>query len=323
MHDLNYRFTHRIDSKGKTFECQSCHQVETFCANCQAAENTDFAVRGIIPASHLKPNFFTIAVGIGGGEHAILARRDIERCTSCHDVNGSDPTCITCHLDSDGIKGTNPKTHARGFMKNENGDWHEIVLVQFVIIVILAHPLIHLKHQDFVTIVMGFKMNKKYFYLTVMILSVVIISSCSDMRVDVPPALQIGVHKDGIINPSSPNFHGALIQNLNWDLKECQNCHAADYSGGITGANCFTCHTQPSGPEACNTCHGQFNNPSIIAPNSGAHYKHLYTNSIGMKVVCVACHKIPANFNYQGHIDDSKGAEVNLSDLALNVTNEI
>lgn len=42
-----------------------------------------------------------------------------------------------------------------------------------------------------------------------------------------------------------------------------------------------------------------------------------------MKVVCVACHKIPANFNYQGHIDDSKGAEVNLSDLALNVTNEI
>lgn len=170
---------------------------------------------------------------------------------------------------------------------------------------------------------MGFNMKTKYFYLTLIILSVIIISSCSDMRVDVPPAPEIGVHKDGINNPSSPNFHGVLIQNLNWNLKECQNCHAADYSGGITGANCLTCHTQPSGPEACNTCHGQFNNPGIFAPNSGAHYKHLYTNSIGMKVVCVACHKIPANFNYPGHIDDSKGAEVNLSDLALNVTNEI
>lgn len=125
VHDLNYRFTHGMESKGKTAECQSCHQVETFCANCHAAENTDFAVSGIIPASHLKPNFFTIGVGTGGGEHAILARRDIERCTSCHDVNGSDPTCITCHLDSDGVKGTNPKTHARGFMKNEKGDWHD------------------------------------------------------------------------------------------------------------------------------------------------------------------------------------------------------
>ncbi|MEP0862629.1 MAG: cytochrome C [Ignavibacterium sp.] len=125
VHDLNYRFTHGMESKGKTAECQSCHQIETFCANCHASENTDFAVSGIIPASHLKPNFFTIGVGTGGGEHAILARRDIERCTSCHDVNGSDPTCITCHLDSDGIKGTNPKTHARGFMKNEKGDWHD------------------------------------------------------------------------------------------------------------------------------------------------------------------------------------------------------
>ena len=66
------------------------------------------------------PDFTTIGVGTGGGEHATLARRDIERCISCHDVQGADPTCITCHLDSDGIKGTNPKTHPAGFMKGEN-----------------------------------------------------------------------------------------------------------------------------------------------------------------------------------------------------------
>ena len=125
VHELNYRFTHGFDSKGKTAECQSCHQIETFCASCHTAENTDFAYSGIMPATHLKPNFFTIGVGTGGGLHASLAKKDIERCTSCHDVNGSDAVCITCHLDSDGIKGTNPKTHIAGFMKNEKGDWHD------------------------------------------------------------------------------------------------------------------------------------------------------------------------------------------------------
>jgi len=125
VHDLNYRFSHGIDSKGKTTECQTCHEVETFCASCHQSENRDFALGGIVPASHLKPNFFTIGVGSGGGEHAILAKRDVERCASCHDVQGADPTCITCHLDSDGIKGTNPKTHSPNFMRDIEGDWHD------------------------------------------------------------------------------------------------------------------------------------------------------------------------------------------------------
>lgn len=127
VHELNYRFTHGIDSKGKTSDCQTCHQVETFCAECHQSNDEDFAFGGIVPASHLKSTFKTIGVGTGGGDHAILAKRDIERCVACHDVNGADPTCITCHLDSDGIKGTNPKTHLTGFMKNEHGDWHNDV----------------------------------------------------------------------------------------------------------------------------------------------------------------------------------------------------
>lgn len=122
--DFNYRYSHGIDAKGKTSECQSCHQVETFCANCHQSENSDFALGGIVPASHLNPNFTTFGVGTGGGDHATLAKRDIERCTSCHDVQGADPTCIMCHLDSDGIKGSNPKTHSQNFMQSENGDWH-------------------------------------------------------------------------------------------------------------------------------------------------------------------------------------------------------
>lgn len=123
--DFNYRYSHGIDAKGKTSECQTCHQIETFCVNCHQSEERDFALAGIVPSSHLLDNFKTIGVGSGGGEHATLARRDIEQCVSCHDVQGADPTCITCHLDNDGIKGTNPKTHASNFMRDEKGDWHE------------------------------------------------------------------------------------------------------------------------------------------------------------------------------------------------------
>jgi len=123
--DINYRYYHGIDAKGRTTECQTCHQIETFCSECHQAQNSDFAISGIVPSSHLLPDFKTLGVGTGGGEHAILARRDIESCVSCHDVQGADPTCIQCHLDSDGIKGTNPKTHAINFMRDENGDWHD------------------------------------------------------------------------------------------------------------------------------------------------------------------------------------------------------
>ena len=122
VHDLNFRFTHGIDAKGKEQNCQSCHQTETFCAECHASADGDFAMGGIMPLSHTKPNFVTGLTP--GSDHAILAKRDIERCASCHDVQGADANCILCHSDPDGVKGTNPKTHASGFMSSSNGDWH-------------------------------------------------------------------------------------------------------------------------------------------------------------------------------------------------------
>lgn len=125
VHDINYRYTHGIDLKAKTTECQTCHQTETFCAECHASNGGDFALYGIVPSTHKSPNFVTIGVGSGGGQHAILAKRDVERCASCHDVQGADPICVMCHVDNDGIKGTNPKTHKTNFMRSsEDGDWH-------------------------------------------------------------------------------------------------------------------------------------------------------------------------------------------------------
>ncbi len=127
VHSIDYRFTHGIDAKMKASECRTCHQTETYCVTCHEYDNGDYGLDGgIIPSSHSSTNFLTIGVGSGGGEHATLAKRDIEQCASCHDTEGADPACILCHADPDGIEGTNPKTHKSGFMEdNEHGDWHD------------------------------------------------------------------------------------------------------------------------------------------------------------------------------------------------------
>jgi hypothetical protein len=126
VHDLNFRYSHGIDAKGKEDQCQTCHQLETFCSECHnSIGEGDYALGGFVPFSHTKANFTTIGVGTGGGEHAILAKRDIESCIACHDIYSGDPNCILCHVDPDGIKGTNPKTHDSGFMDSEKGDWHD------------------------------------------------------------------------------------------------------------------------------------------------------------------------------------------------------
>jgi hypothetical protein len=123
MHQLNYRLTHGFDAGQKSFECKTCHDPVDFCASCH--QNGGELVTGIMPVSHQFPNFTTIGVNTGGGIHSELAKKDIESCQSCHDVEGRDPACIKCHFDNDGVKGTNPKTHDLGFMKDEKGLWHD------------------------------------------------------------------------------------------------------------------------------------------------------------------------------------------------------
>ncbi|MCF8239960.1 MAG: cytochrome C [Melioribacteraceae bacterium] len=125
VHEFNYRFTHGIDAKEGATECQTCHEVQTFCAECHNVMGGDFAIGGFVPYSHTVDDFVSIGVGTGGGEHALLAKREIESCAACHDTQGADPNCILCHVDPDGIEGTNPKTHLTNFKHNfDDGDWH-------------------------------------------------------------------------------------------------------------------------------------------------------------------------------------------------------
>lgn len=123
VHDLNFRFTHGAVASAKTQDCASCHSTKEFCTECHAAggnvNQTSFR-----PTSHDQAGFAIIGVGTGGGLHASLAKRDIESCAACHDTQGADPTCVACHIDPDGVRGTNPRTHPRGFMMTNEGEWH-------------------------------------------------------------------------------------------------------------------------------------------------------------------------------------------------------
>lgn len=178
----------------------------------------------------------------------------------------------------------------------------------------------------------------KYIFLFfVIIFSSLLIISCSDLKEDVPvSAPKLVVHSDGIVNPASPNFHGNLVSSANWSMKSCQQCHSANYSGGTAEASCYGsgCHNTPGGPEACNTCHGDFVNPLLIAPpralngailpnerGVGAHTKHLSGNLIGKAVECSECHTLPNGFNDPIHIDQTPGAELKFGSLATLQTN--
>ncbi|MBU1680193.1 MAG: hypothetical protein KKD86_15320, partial [Bacteroidetes bacterium] len=113
----------------------------------------------------------------------------------------------------------------------------------------------------------------------------------------------IAVHTKNIINLTSPEFHGKFIANTNWNVSSCAQCHGTNYAGGVVSPTCNSCHENAGGPEACNTCHGDFADSTMIAPPSdlsgniattakgvGAHAIHLYDAAIASTVQCFDCH---------------------------------
>ena len=123
VHGLNYRFLHGLEARGKQSECIVCHDLETgfFCAECHNPTlNPD-----VKPVWHGGADWGSLAPGSGGGRHAELARRDLENCAACHDVQGEDPVCLLCHMDRLPGRGNDPSPHARSFAGDVGeGDFH-------------------------------------------------------------------------------------------------------------------------------------------------------------------------------------------------------
>jgi predicted CxxxxCH...CXXCH cytochrome family protein len=152
---------------------------------------------------------------------------------------------------------------------------------------------------------------KMKFYTNLMFFTLLFLAiiGCSETTEEITPPKPTH-HPEGFGDPSSPKFHKYVFANHDWgfNLTKCQSCHAADYSGGTANVGCLTCHTNSSGPEACNTCHGNFADSNFTAPpndledNSdksfkgvGAHYAHVYNNSTSTNVGCFECHKLTDN----------------------------
>ena len=141
--------------------------------------------------------------------------------------------------------------------------------------------------------------------------------------------IAIQVHTEGIVTVGASDFHGKFIANSSWNLLQCQQCHSVSYAGGVSSPSCKTCHTQLEGPEACNTCHGNFNNSSELFPprdldgnlttnfpGVGAHLTHLTINSLSASASCTNCHTVPAQFNSSGHIDGDSNADIIFNTLS-------
>lgn len=140
----------------------------------------------------------------------------------------------------------------------------------------------------------------------------------------------INVHVEGIVDTMSQNFHGNFIRTNGWDILDCKKCHGENYSGGIASPTCTNCHTHPNGPESCNTCHGDFNEPNLISPPQdtknnfgtdspgvGAHKVHLYDNDIAAIIECSTCHIVPEKYSSEGHIGQTGRADVIFNNTAI------
>ncbi len=171
---------------------------------------------------------------------------------------------------------------------------------------------------------------KKLLIYIVILTSALLVISCSELKEDLVKPELPGIHEKGIINPESDKFHGKLIRDQGWSMVSCSYCHGGNYAGGIVEVSCLSCHTQPRGPEACNTCHGDFADPTKIAPpraldgsistdnpGVGAHVAHLYENDLGDNIRCSTCHRFPSSLYAENHLGDDNRAEILFGRLSI------
>lgn len=161
-------------------------------------------------------------------------------------------------------------------------------------------------------------------YLVYSILFILfLITGCTKLEKDLPAPTSgaVKIHEYEWLDTKSKYFHGKYLGNDNFSLDQCKSCHGNNYiSGNITGKSCIdaNCHVNEDGPEACNTCHGNFNDSGLTAaapPKSiagdtstlfrgvGAHQKHLMTGTLGKSVKCSECHIVPSKFEISNHIN--------------------
>lgn len=97
VHPPNFDTLHAVDARAQSDDCAECHTVETFCRQCHARTNrSPTAPDRPPPRFDMHPPNWTEPGA--PRNHAVMARRNITDCASCHTEND----CVQCH------QGVNP-----------------------------------------------------------------------------------------------------------------------------------------------------------------------------------------------------------------------
>ncbi|MCC7262100.1 MAG: hypothetical protein IT369_06220, partial [Candidatus Latescibacteria bacterium] len=268
--------------------CQSCHGAdysggiaEVSCLKC----HTDPAKGTIHPAgwADLASNQFLHAAEIEKNNG------DTSNCQSCHgaDYSGgvAEVSCLKCH--SDPAKGT---IHPAG--------WADLATSQFL------HAAELRKNQNNTA---GCQSCHGADYS-----GGVAEVSCAKCHTN-PAAGSwrlvsgVFVHPTGWADLGTGQFlHAVELKKNQDDTSSCQNCHGADYSGGIAGVSCLSCHTDP----AKGTIHPA--GWADLATNQFLHAVEIEKNK-GDTSSCQSCHGADYSGGITGisclkcHSDPAKG----------------
>lgn len=81
-------------------------------------------------------------------------------------------------------------------------------------------------------------------------------------------------HKTGWTGSLPSASHGGYLAQKNWQLAECAGCHGTAFTGGSSGASCFTCHAAY---------------PHTVFTLKGGHANYLYEGGYPL-AQCKTCH---------------------------------
>ena len=87
-------------------------------------------------------------------------------------------------------------------------------------------------------------MNRIITLIYLVFISSLIFIGCSELEDNITTVSNPGIHGEGVMNLNSPNFHGNYFDK--WKFRDCQNCHARNFQGGLTPVNCADANCHPA-----------------------------------------------------------------------------
>ncbi len=152
------------------------------------------------------------------------------------------------------------------------------------------------------------------------------------------PAFRGGVHDPSFVDPRSERSHGRFLRARRWapmldpgDADACGRCHdgAPNHVAGALPApratSCQSCHTQPEGPLACGTCHGDGGaraappRDACLSPGASgfAHAAHVEPRAAKSEgLSCATCHPTPSGAGDFAATHGDGAVQVRLAQIA-------